>query len=63
MAQQEGQKTYSSPEDASNAFVTAAQSSDEKALLDILGPDEKRIVASGDETEDAQNRTNPEFRS
>ncbi len=58
MAQQEGQKTFSSPEEASNALVTAAQNSDEKALLDILGPDEKRIVSSGDETEDAQNRTN-----
>lgn len=56
MAQQQGQKTFSSPEDASNALVTAAQNNDEKALLDILGPDEKRIVSSGDETEDAQNR-------
>jgi hypothetical protein len=58
MAQQEGQKTFSSPEDASNALVTAAQSGDEKALLDILGPDEKRIVSSGDETEDARSRAN-----
>jgi hypothetical protein len=58
MAQQEGQKTFSSPEDASNALVTAAQNNDEKALLEILGPDEKRIVSSGDETEDAQNRAN-----
>ena len=38
MAQQQGQKTFSSPEDASNALVTAAQSNDEKAMLDILGP-------------------------
>ena len=58
MAQQEGQKTFSSPEDASNALVTAAQNSDEKALLDILGPDEKRIISSGDEIEDAQSRAN-----
>jgi hypothetical protein len=56
MAQQQGQKTFSSPEDASNALVTAAQSNDEKALLDILGPDGKQIVSSGDETEDAQSR-------
>jgi hypothetical protein len=56
MAQQPGQKTFSSPEDASNALVTAAQSNDEKVLLDILGPDGKDIVSSGDEAEDAQNR-------
>ena len=58
MAQQQGQKTFSSPEEASNALVTAAQNNDEKALLDILGPDEKQIVSSGDETEDSQNRAN-----
>jgi len=56
MAQQHGQKTFSSPEEASTALVTAAQSSDEKALLDILGPDGKQIISSGDEAEDAQNR-------
>jgi len=37
MAQQPGQKTFSSPEDASTALVAAAQSNDEKAMLDILG--------------------------
>ncbi len=58
MAQQEGQKTFSSPQEASDALVTAAQSGDENAMLDILGPDQKRIVSSGDETEDAQNRAN-----
>jgi len=56
MAQQPGQKTFSSPEDASNALVTAAQSNDEKAMLDILGPDGKQIVSSGDEAEDAESR-------
>ena len=58
MAQQQGQKTFSSPEEASNALVTAAQSNDEKVLLDILGPDAKRIVSSGDETEDKDARAN-----
>jgi len=58
MAQQHGQKTFSSAEEASNALVTAAQSNDEKAMLDILGPDGKQIVSSGDETEDAQSRAN-----
>jgi hypothetical protein len=57
-AQQKDQKTFSSPEDASNALVKAAESNDEKAMLDILGPDEKRLVSSGDETEDADSRAN-----
>ena len=56
MAQQAGQKTFSSPEDASNALVTAVQSNDESAMLDILGPDGKQIVSSGDETQDARSR-------
>jgi Protein of unknown function (DUF2950) len=56
VAQQGGQKTFSSAEAASNALVTAAQANDEKAMLDILGPDGKEIVSSGDEAEDAENR-------
>src|ERR1022692_2498294 len=58
MAQQPGQKTLSSPEDASHALVTAAQGNDEKTMLEILGPDGKQIVSSGDETEDANSRAN-----
>jgi DUF2950 family protein len=58
MAQQPGQKTFSSADEASQALVTAAKSNDEKAMLDILGPDGKQIVSSGDEAEDAENRAN-----
>jgi len=58
VAQQPGQKTFSSAEGASNALVTAARSNDEKAMLDILGADGKQIVSSGDETEDAESRAN-----
>jgi len=58
MAQQQGQKTFSSPEDASKALVAATQSGDEKAMLAILGPEGKRIVSSGDETEDTESRAN-----
>lgn len=58
MAQQRGQKTFSSPEEASHALLTAMQSNDERALLEILGPDGKRIVSSGDETADAESRAN-----
>ena len=43
MAQQQGQKTFSSAQDASNVLVTAAQNNDQKAMLggdlfSILGP-------------------------
>src|SRR6266404_5294658 len=56
IGQQQGQKTFSSPENAINALVTAAQNNDEEAMLDVLGPDGKQIVSSGDETEDANSR-------
>jgi hypothetical protein len=56
MAQQPGQRTFSSPEEASNALVTAAQSNDEKAMLELLGADGKQIISSGDQAEDAHSR-------
>lgn len=56
MAQQPGQKTFPSASEAYKALVTAAQSNDEKALLEILGPDGKQIVSSGDDAADNQNR-------
>jgi len=58
MAQQPGQKTFSTAQEATDALVAAAQSNDEKALLGILGPDAKRLVSSGDDVEDSQNRAN-----
>lgn len=57
-AQQPGQKTFSSSEEASHALFTASQNNDENALLDILGPDGKEIVSSGDAVQDSNNRTN-----
>jgi hypothetical protein len=58
MAQQPGQKTFSSAEEASKALATAAESNDEKAMLEILGPEGKKIVSSGDDVEDAESRAN-----
>jgi hypothetical protein len=57
-AQQQGQKTFSSPNEASDALFNATQNNDPKAMLDILGPDGKQLVSSGDETEDAHSRAN-----
>src|SRR5215469_10631142 len=56
--QQQGQKTFATPEQASKALYTAAQGNDEKALLELLGPQGKEIVSSGNEAEDAQMRAN-----
>jgi hypothetical protein len=58
LAQQLGQSTFSSPEEAANALVAAALKNDEKAMLEILGPDGKQIVSSGDEVEDAESHAN-----
>ncbi len=56
--QQPGQKTFSSPEEASKALFMAAKNNDTKALMELLGPDGKDVVSSGDEGEDSQNRAN-----
>jgi hypothetical protein len=55
-AQEVGQKTFASAEQASKALVDAEHNNDEKAMLEVLGPDAKQIVRSGDPTEDEQNR-------
>jgi len=57
-AQQKEQKAFRSLEEAGKAFVEAARNSDEKTLLEILGPDARQIVSSGDPTEDAEGRAN-----
>jgi hypothetical protein len=58
VAQQPGQKTFKSAEEASDTLFKAAQSNDEKAMLDILGAGGKQVVSSGDEAEDAESRAN-----
>ncbi len=52
------QKVFSSPAQASGALFTAAQHNDEQAMLDILGPDGRKLISSGDATEDADDRAN-----
>lgn len=58
MAQQKGQQTFSSAEEASRALVAAAQANDEKAMLAVLGPDGKEIVSSGDDVQDRESHMN-----
>src|ERR1700732_622186 len=57
-AQQQGQKTFSSADDACHALCRAVKNSDDKALLEILGPEGKEIISSGDPAEDETNRAN-----
>jgi hypothetical protein len=58
MAQSRVPKTFASPIQASTALFTAIQSNDVRAILAVLGSDGKKIVSSGDETEDAHERAN-----
>lgn len=55
-AQQQGQRTFHSAEEASLALFTAAQQENVQALLDILGPAGKEVISSGDPAEDMSDR-------
>ena len=50
------QKRFPSAEAAVQAVVDAMKNHDEKALLDILGPDGKLLISSGDEVADRTGR-------
>ncbi len=50
------QKTFTSPEEAVSALVAAVRTADLKELSDILGPDGKEIISSGDEVADRNGR-------
>jgi hypothetical protein len=55
-AQQRGQQTFASAEDAAHALLVAMQSQDEQSPLNVLGPDAKEVLSSGDPMEDADAR-------
>jgi len=55
-AQQPVQKTFASPEDASDSLFAAIQNNDIPALLAILGPAGQDVIASGDSMQDAHER-------
>jgi hypothetical protein len=56
LAEPSGHRTFSSPAQASRALFLAAQAGDEKALLEIFGPDGREIISSGDPVEDKNSR-------
>jgi hypothetical protein len=47
---------FASPEAAATALVDAAQASDEKKMLGILGPDARSLISSGDKVADRHSR-------
>jgi hypothetical protein len=55
-AQQPGQQTFASTQDAAHALFVAMQSQEEKSPLSVLGPDAKEVLSSGDPVEDADAR-------
>ncbi len=55
-AQQPDQKTFASAEEASQAIFAAVQKDDEKAMLEILGAQNKAIISSGNPAQDEQER-------
>jgi len=55
-AQEPGQRTFASAEDASRALFGAMQAQDEQAPLSILGPAGKDVLSSGDPEEDLDSR-------
>jgi hypothetical protein len=55
LAQQQGNETFASAEEASHALYLAVQSNNEEAMTKILGAG-KEIVSSGDEVQDKLDR-------
>jgi hypothetical protein len=55
-AQQPGQRTFASTEDASRALFGAMQAEDKQAALSILGPAGEDVLLSGDAQEDLDAR-------
>jgi len=58
LAQEPNQQVFHSPEEASAALFAAAQQTDNRALLGVLGPAGKDLVSSGDPAEDGKERDN-----
>ena len=56
-AQQTGQQTFASLEDAGHSIFAAMQAPDDSSLLMILGPAAKDVISSGDAAEDLDART------
>jgi hypothetical protein len=56
LAQQAGQTLFATPEAAGTALFAAVESDGDQAMLDLLGPDGRPLISSGDAAEDAAGR-------
>src|ERR1700726_4777482 len=55
-APKENRQTFATPQEAAQALIDATEHNDTAALLKVLGPDGKDIIASGDPAEDVKHR-------
>lgn len=55
-AQEPGEQTFASADDAAHALFVAMQSQDEQSALKVLGPAAKEVLSSGDPSEDGDAR-------
>jgi hypothetical protein len=55
-AQEANQRVFRSPDEASGALFVAVQEADNRALLEILGPEGKDLISSGDPAGDMKER-------
>ena len=55
-AQQPGQQTFASAQDAAHALLVAMQSQEDQSPMKVLGPAAKEILLSGDPMEDSDAR-------
>jgi hypothetical protein len=56
LSQEPGQKTYSSPQEASAALHEAVRSGNQQSLRQVLGPTANEMISSGDEDEDRRSQ-------
>ncbi len=54
-AQEPGEKTFATPQDAGKTLDEAVQSGDKAAMLSVLGQSASSVVSSGDEVQDKNN--------
>jgi hypothetical protein len=55
-AQEPGEKTFASPQDAAKALDEAVKADDKTAMVGVLGSSASGVVASGDDVQDKKNR-------
>lgn len=56
LAQESGQLTFATPQDAAAALAVAARANNERKMLAILGPSAKPLISSGDPVADKRLR-------